>query len=337
MSEIIGRDEALANVLDVVLGAGRERAAVIEGAPGIGKTVLLDAAIDESRRQGHLVLVSRPAEADRRIALLGLHDLLAPVAADALRVLPGPQRERLEAALSRDSSLPDHSVAEPQLGLAVAIVNALRGLAQRRRLVVAIDDVQWLDRSSSSLLDVALRRLFDDEVRFVSTRRSGTRHVGHGLALARIYGDRLRTIGLDGLALGALQRLIAIRLARSLPRPALLRLHAATGGNPFHAIELARALGDAESPGAAFDTAPPPDVWALLAHRIGGLPRVARDVLGLVALTTRPSIALLADTLERPLQDIEAAVDAALETGLLVEEPAGLALAHPLIDRKSVV
>jgi DNA-binding CsgD family transcriptional regulator len=298
---------------------------LIDGAAGIGKTRVLDGIIERARSRGLDVLVTRPAEAEARVGLLGFHDLMDQLGSDALRALPGAHRERLEIALGLASAPSDRELDEGLL--AVAVHALLRGQARSKPLIIAIDDLQWLDASTSALLAIVLRRLRDEPVRVVATRRAT---INSRLDLARIYRDRLLPVHLDGLSVGALHQLIGSRLGRSLPRPALIRLHALSEGNPLYALELARALPEGSRPVDALD-ATVPSVDALLSSRVARLSRLARDVVAVVALATRPDIETIAGTLGVTAMEVERAGDAAVGAGLMVEEPWGYGLAHPLV------
>lgn len=326
MNELLGRDLELDAALGVVSGSTQEAAVLIDGAPGIGKSRVLDGILERARSLGFEVLVTRPAEAEAMVGLLGFHDLMDQLGADAVRALPAAHRERLEIALGF-GAVPSGQELDEGL-LAVALHGLLRGRARRTPLIIAIDDLQWLDASTSALLAMVFRRLTDEPVRVVATRRATT---NRRLDLARIYRDRLLTVHLDGLSIGALHQLIVARLGRLLPRPALIRLHALTEGNPLYALELARAQPEASRPADTLDAAVPPRLDALLSSRVGRLSRVARDVVAVVALTTRPEIETIAGTLRIPAVEVERAGDAAVEAGLLIEQPWGYGLAHPLI------
>ena len=82
-ARLVGRTAEVARSVEVAAGNAPEVAVLIEGAAGIGKTVVLQAAIDAAAATGALVLQTRPSEAELRMPLLGLHDLLAPVIPDA--------------------------------------------------------------------------------------------------------------------------------------------------------------------------------------------------------------------------------------------------------------
>ena len=55
--------------------------------------------------------------------------------------------------------------------------------------------------------------------------------------------DAVGRIFVAPLSLGSLSDLIGERLKLRLSRPAMVRVHEISGGNPFYALELARAVG----------------------------------------------------------------------------------------------
>lgn len=326
MNELLGRDRELAAALGVLDPGSSDAAALIEGAPGIGKTRVLEAVLERARSLDVDVLITRPAEAESQIGLLGFQDLMDQLGPDSIRILAGPRRERVEVALGL-GALPAGQELDEGL-LAVSVFTILRARARRRPLILAIDDLQWLDASTSVLLGMVLRRLVGEPVRVIATRRSGELA---RLDLARIYRDRLLSVRLDGLSLGALQQMIATRLGRSLPRPVLIRLHDLTEGNPLYALELARTLPEGSRPADALATAVPPDLGALLGGRVERLPQAARDVVAVVALMTRPDVETIASSLGLSAAEVEHAGGEAERAGLLVEQPWGFGLAHPLV------
>ena len=327
MNQLVGRTTEVARAIEVAVGSNPELAVLIEGAPGIGKTVVLDAAIDAAAAAGALVLQTRPGEAEMRMPLLGLHDLLGPVIPEALKSLSPPQRSRLEAALGIGAATDGADIDEGQL--AVAVLNLLRGLAARRRVILAIDDLQWLDSSTAAILDVALGRLREANIRLLATARPGTE--SGRLSVERLFRDRHVRLDLRGLDLGELHRLIADRLDRPLARPALVRIHEITRGNPFHALELARSLSADGAPGGGLNAALPADVGVLLRQRIEQLAPTAQEVVTIVALSPRPSNETVARALDIPMAELEARAGAAVDAGLLGVTDRGLSLAHPLV------
>ena len=152
-----GREDELAALLDLLESPGElPAAAVLVGEAGIGKTTLWLAGIEAARERGYRVLSCRPVEAEARFSFVGLSDLIGAALADVLPQLPRPQRRALEAALAL--SEPEGSTVEEGV-VAFAFLSALRELAAGNRLLLAIDDVQWLDAPSLAMLRFALARL----------------------------------------------------------------------------------------------------------------------------------------------------------------------------------
>ena len=280
MVEIVGRDEEL-RFLEAFLDRadGGTTALVLEGEAGIGKSTLWLAGVEAAHRRGLRVLESRPTEAERGFAHAGLGDLLEPVLDDVLPELAPPRRHALEVALAleEEADLP----LDPRT-LAVAVRSALEVLAP---IVVAVDDVQWLDSSTAGALAFALRRLREENVLVLFARRLG--EPMEGPDLEKVEAERLRV---GPLSLGATQRLVQAGLGTTLARPTLLRLHEASGGNPFFALELARALAAHGGGGDPTRPLPVPETLEeLVRARLEGLPDQTRDALVLVAALGRAS------------------------------------------------
>ena len=234
--EVVGRDEELAALHAFVEQARQGSGAlVLAGDPGIGKSTLWLAGVEAAREQGLRVLTARPAEAEQQLALTGLADLLDGVVEEVLPELSPPQRRALEIALLIEDV--DEQGSDPR-ALGVALRSALSFLARHAPLVVAIDDVQWLDRSSASALGFALRRLDGSNV---ASCWLGAAMRAHSSARSTRTGPSCCAVG--PLSIGATHLLLQRRLGRQFPRPTLIRVHEISGGNPFYALELARGLG----------------------------------------------------------------------------------------------
>ena len=112
-------------------------------------------------------------------------------------------------------------------------------------MLVAIDDVQWLDEPSAQALVFAARRLADEPVRFLLARRPGP-----ATDLERALERRgLEHLRVGPLSLGATRRLLSERLESLLPRPLLRRVVESTLGNPLFALEVGRTLLERGAPG----------------------------------------------------------------------------------------
>jgi DNA-binding CsgD family transcriptional regulator len=321
MSEIVGRDAELAS-LHAFIGDESEAAAlVLEGEAGIGKSTLWEGGVEHARAEGFLVLSSRPAEADRALGHAGLTDLFDRVFDDVRAALLPPRRRALEVALLRAKASGD-PVDHRTLG--VAVRDALQLLGERGPTLIAVDDVQWLDPSSSRVLAFALRRLDTSPPSLLLARRlvTGTPRS----ELERALGpDRIRTLAVGPLSGGALHRFLRDRLGTSFPRQTLLRIHEQSGGNPFFALELARMLPASVDP---LEPLPVPStVEEVLRARISALPEPTRNALALAAAlgTTSDSV------LERAGVAAEA-LDAAFADRVIEREKGLIRFTHPLLS-----
>lgn len=170
---IVGRDEELGSVRRFLaeLAAG-PAALIISGEPGIGKTVLWEIACEDARRRHGHVLSWRGVEAEAMFAFAGLSELLAGVLDGVTSSLAAPRRRALEIALllaEPNGQSPDaHAIG-------LALVDVLGALCKAGPVLVALDDVQWLDASSAAVLQVAMRRLREQPVGVLMTLRAEPR------------------------------------------------------------------------------------------------------------------------------------------------------------------
>jgi DNA-binding CsgD family transcriptional regulator len=286
--EIIGRDEELSSLRAFIGEAEAESAAlVLEGDAGIGKSTLWEAGVEHARAQGLIVLSSRPAEAEQGLGHVGLDDLLGGVLDEVLPALATPRRHALEVALLREEESGDPL---DYRALAVAVRDALELLSGRGRTLIAVDDVQWLDGSSSRALAFALRRLDARPVPVLLARRHVNGAQPSELEQA-LGAARIRHVVVSPLSAGALHRLLRDRLDRPFARQTLLRIHERSGGNPFFALELARVLEDDVDP---LEPLPVPETLEeLVRARIDELPAPTRQALALASALGTPSESLL--------------------------------------------
>jgi DNA-binding CsgD family transcriptional regulator len=320
--EIVGRDQELASVRAFIDGANAGLAAlVLEGEPGIGKSTLWLAGVERARENGSRILFSRPAEAERGLAHAGLGDLFEGVLDDVLPRLSAPRRRALEAALLLEDATTE-AVDPRALGLAVR--DALQVLAEQGQLVVAIDDLQWLDAASTDALAFALRRLDESRVLLLLARRFADDAQPSEVERA-LAEENVRRLLLRPLSVGALHVLLRDRVHRAFARQTLLRIHERSGGNPFYALELARALGSEVDLTQPLPV--PQTLEGLVRARLTGLPASTREALALAAAFGAPSASLL----ERAGVDPRA-LDAAVAANVIEHEEGGLRFSHPLLS-----
>jgi predicted ATPase len=264
--EIVGREDELGTLVGSLEQArGTPQAVVLEGAAGIGKTTLWRHAVAEAGAAGFRVLACGPSEAETHLAYSGLRDLLEGAYEDVAAGLSAPQRRELNVALLRAD--PGGQPAD-QSAVAAAFLASLRILEERGPVLVAVDDIQWLDGSTAFLIGFIARRLRDERIAVLVTLRSGSPDVQlpHGLR------DRLR-ITLGPLSIGALHRILRIQLGSAPSRPTLVRMHELTGGNPFYALEIARALQRRDDVSALEELPLPTRLQDIVAERLAALPK----------------------------------------------------------------
>lgn len=300
--EIIGRREelqALVRFTDVVPAGGH--ALLLEGEAGIGKTAIWQEGTAAARRGDFRVLAARAGQAETGIAFATVGDLFAPTLDETLPRLPPVQRRALEIALL----LREPEGAPPEVRvLGLALVSAVCALARERPVLLALDDVQWVDPSSAEVLAFMLRRLEGEPVGVLATVRGHPARAPLGLDRAFAAVERLPV---GPLSVGAIHRMLWGRLSLSLPRPMLVRVHETCGGNPFYALELGRALADGT---IAPDSGPmslPESLQSVVAARLDALPRRMRDTLAAVAALSAPSVALLEALAPEVIDHIERA------------------------------
>jgi DNA-binding CsgD family transcriptional regulator len=322
---LVGRDDELAALLGL-LGApeGSFAAAVVVGEAGIGKTTLSLQAAELAEARGYLVLSTRPSEAEARFSFVGLADLIGGVIPEVLPQLPRPQRRALEAALALSES--DGPIAEEGV-VAFAFLNALKGLAVRNRLLLVVDDVQWLDAPSLALLRFALSRLARHPVAVILTARDGVPL----WVRQSVAEEQLRTIELGPLSVGALHELLRARGGDVLARPTLLRVWETSGGNPFFALELVDALQRRGGSGR-LDPGTELPVTANLAELVQErLDRVGDSgiaVARIVALLADPTVGLVEAAVGR---SAATGLADALDASILEVADQRLRFAHPLL------
>jgi len=317
--DLVGRERESQAVRDALANGPAACALVLEGASGVGKTVLWEAGLAHATALGQRVVSARPGEAETGLSHAALGDLLGPLLDELRAQLPGPQGDALDVALLRVE--PAEAVVEPR-AVAAATLTALRLTAQQGPVLLAIDDAQWLDDASESALRFALRRLRNEQVRVFATLRdeAGT----PGSDFLGMPGECVRRLPLGPLDEEAVRHIIVRELGRALPVPALARLVTAAGGNPFYARELARAA--ARQGAVAGGGLPlPADLAALLRDRLGSLPPGTRKALATVAALGQPTIAAVAGAVD------EADLDPAFAAGVLREDHAVVRFDHPLL------
>ena len=288
-------------------------AVLLTGDAGIGKTAIWESIVAQRRAAGDHVLISRATSAEARLPWVGMTDLLRAMPPDALGVAarPAAAGARCRVAASRRTRTGGTEALDERV-VGTAFLSALQAAASTAPVLLAVDDLPYLDAASASAVAFALRRMEGPRAaRLLATVR------GDDLRLPVLQGlpsDRCAVIPVGPLTLGALFDLLQTRRGIRLARPLLLRVHETSGGNPLYALELARALDRLEiSPKAGTPLPVPAGLNALVDARVRDLPVEVAEVVAATAAAWRVN----ADD-----QDPEAVEHAVAAGMVVVDEPA---------------
>jgi DNA-binding CsgD family transcriptional regulator len=290
----------------------------LEAEAGMGKTTLWAWAVALARERGWRVLAAQPVEAEVRLPFAVLGDLLGDVVDQVSEDLPPPQAEALRVALLLEparSPLQERSVG-------VSVMSALRALTSTGPVLLAVDDMQCSDAASAAVLSFAWRRLSSEPVGVLLARR-----LGEPVPPALDGLGPIRRLAVGPLDVGELHRLLRGRAGKVFALPVLRRIHAASGGNPLYALEIARAF-DLQSADLAEGLLPrlPESLAELVAGRIAALPEVTRELLVAIAALAHPTLGLA-----RTLPGGEEALRPAFAARILELEGQRVRFSHPLL------
>jgi DNA-binding CsgD family transcriptional regulator len=320
--EPVGREQEL-DAIRAFVGGDGATALVLAGEPGIGKTTLLRQAVAAASDAGASVLMASPAQMEAELAFSALGDLLGEALGELLPELPEPQANALEVALLRRAaggrSVDAHTVS-------AGVLSTLRALAERTPVIVAVDDVQWLDRGSAAALAFAFRRLSGEPVRLVVSLRAESPS-GLPEPVGSLPPERVAHLTVGSLDAAALHRMIRFHTGTALPRPVLERVHELTAGNPFYALQLARSLAE-HDPRASLPM--PPSLEAVTQERLGQLQRPVRRLLEPAALLRHPTVGML-EALSTEPERVGERLDRAVAAGVIEISSEQVRFAHPLL------
>ena len=359
-SRLVGRDAevaALEAAFEEAL-AGRCQGVLVGGAPGVGKTVLVDqlrpvvtgrdgwfvtGKFDQYRRDLEFDAGYQAFRALGRLLLAEPEDELAEV------------RERILGALGANAGLLSAVVPEFAALLGVppdpgdpltaqaraqrATVQVLRAVASPRRpVVVFIDDLQWGGRTPLGFVDLVLCEEPVEGLLLVGAYRAAEVDPPHPLAaLLSRWREQpgVRRLRLDNLAVSSLVTMVAEMLHADRITVAGLAemISERTSGNPYETVELLNALQregvlTATAAGWRWDDAAAraqlgeSEVAGLLAARVAAMPPVSRPLVEAMAcLGGRAESSLLQAATAAPAGVVDQQLAPALNEGVLVVEP----------------
>ena len=221
--------ETLERLLAAVRG-GQSRVLVVCGEAGVGKTALLDFAINSA--SGFRVARAVGVESEMELAFAALQQLCAPMLGRLDR-LPAPQRDALGVAFGlRAGNAPDRFL------VGLAVLSLFSEAVEKQPLLCVVDDAQWLDRVSAQALVFVARRLLAESVALLFATREASEEL-----------DGLPKLAVEGLRDGDARALLGSAVRVPLDEGVRERLVAETRGNPLALLELPRGLTPGELAG----------------------------------------------------------------------------------------
>ena len=301
-------------------------ALLIEGEPGIGKTTLWLAAVEQARSRGFRVLSTRAAAAESVLAYTALADMLDDVDPAIWTDLPGPQMLAVDQVLLRG----DNGAVTDQRAVAAAFLSVIERFADSGPVLLAIDDLQWLDPSSIHVLAFAARRL-TGPVGILGSVRTDADEAASAAWLQLPRPEAINRVRLNPLSVHELHAAVAARLRRSFSRSAMGRIHEVSGGNPFYAIELARAL-DERSPDATAASLPR-TLSDVVRSRLGSLDPDVHDALLAASSMAAPTVELVSRATITDDDRLVELLEIGESKGIISIDGNRIHFAHPLLAR----
>ncbi|HEY2202550.1 MAG TPA: AAA family ATPase, partial [Solirubrobacteraceae bacterium] len=227
-----GREDECAQLDRLLEGAlaGHGGVLMLSGEAGLGKTALLEYAI-ESASALRVIRVAG-VESEMELPFAGLHQLCAPIL-DPLEQIPDPQRDALRTTFGLSAGpVPDRFL------VGLAVLSLLSEAAEERPLLCVIDDAHWLDRGSAQALGFVARRMLAEPVALLFAAREPSDPL-----------TGLPELALEGLADADARALLASVAPGRLDQRIAEQVIVETRGNPLAVLELSRGLSAGELAG----------------------------------------------------------------------------------------
>jgi len=318
---LVGRDRELAAVGEFLGDADTHGATLVfTGEPGVGKTALLDAAAELAATRAIRVIHGGGVEFESDVSYAGLHQLIDPLS-DELAALSRSSRSALEVALGLgDGPPPDRLVV---LSSALAL---FRRAASRGPLVIAVDDLHWLDRASAAVVGFVARRVRGSRIGVIGATRPDVGGFFERSGLRELDVAPLS----PAESMGVLERHFAhlpARVRRDVAREAQ--------GNPLALLEFGASA--APSPGIRPGRAAGADggtrrVRSLYEARVGALPEATQRLLLLAVLDGSGDVGVLAAAAADGSNGLNALGPAELDRLIVLDDRTSeLRFRHPMI------
>ncbi|HEY7590906.1 MAG TPA: AAA family ATPase [Candidatus Limnocylindrales bacterium] len=334
---LVGRDRELAQLDDALdrARAGAPSLLVVAGEAGIGKSRLIAEATDRAGASGARPLVGACLDLADGLPYLpfveAMRRFVRTASAEELATALGPSRREF-ARLLPEMPFGGNGVAteEPPISqgtlfeLGLGMIGRLGEVAP---LLLVLEDVHWIDRSSRDLVTFLARNLAQERIAVVLTARTDHLPAGHPtLAWLSELGrlSRVERLELGRLTHDDVRRQLTAILGSAPSASVVDEIWTRSDGNPFFAEELLAA-----------SSGPPATLAGMLAARLAALSDETRELLPWLAVAGRPvDEALLATVTGRPADDLAPALVEGVGRHVLArtaDTPPGFHFRHALV------
>jgi DNA-binding CsgD family transcriptional regulator/tetratricopeptide (TPR) repeat protein len=295
---------------------------LVEGQSGMGKSRLLDDAVEAAAARGFMLAHGVADEPSQLAPLVPLMTALG----ESPQTLRGGQRAPTENV-------------DLRLRLIEQLQTRLEERVSRGPFLIALDDLQWADPTTLLALRSLIPELASYPVLWILSRTTATVDSGADRLYEFLERDGATRITLDALNDRAITEIITDVLGAP-PGPDLLALTVATGGNPFMLVELLRGLHDEGAVDTAHGQARlvskqlPRRVHEVARSRLARLSPHARHLLQVAAILGRSfRVDDVADMFDEPPSRLLPALEEAEEAAVLVPSGDQLMFRHDLLWR----
>ena len=338
VSAIRGREAEIAVLTDALdlVESGRRAVVLIEGEAGIGKTRLLDAALEDARRRGMQVAAGRAEE------LEGMRPFgLMTGVFGCTRSATDPRRAAIGELLSGGTGERNPITVTSDPGLRFRVVDALADLVEELALagplVIGVDDLQWADASSLLTLAALGRRAEYLPVALIACFRPSPRSAELDRLAASLAGPPGRYLSLGGLGAAAVADLAADAMGTA-PGQGLLAGLAGAAGNPLFVTEMLAALaqeGMIETAGGRAEvaqTALPPTLRLTILRRLSFLSDDMLQALRFASILGASfTVTDLSVTMDRPVVELFGVLAEGITGRVLEDDGDRLRFRHDVI------
>ncbi|GID42885.1 LuxR family transcriptional regulator [Actinoplanes capillaceus] len=289
-------------------------ALVIRGAPGVGKSALLEwaaATAGEKFRLLHAV----GSVTEFGLPYAALHQVMRPVLGHRNRLTP-KYRLALDVAFGRASGAPPEAST-----VAMAALDLLAEAAADRPILLLADDAQWMDVASQQTLAFLARRVTADRIVLLATHRD--------TEPGPLLDAAVPAVDIAPLGAGSAAELLDGAAGTLDPGVRALVLDAARG-NPLALLELPRAAGRYAGANTGRIALTARLENSFLA-RTGELDVSTTTVLEVAALSDADDVAEIVAAASFLAPDAPPSLDPAVSAGLIVVDGASVRFRHPLI------